>query len=70
MQSFLIVFLGAGFGGALRHGVNMAAVRVAEEGFPWGTLFINAAGSLAMGLLAGFLLSRRARARRKVGVFF
>jgi CrcB protein len=54
MQSFLLVFLGAGLGGSLRHGVNMVAGRVAEDGFPWGTLFINAAGSLVMGLLAGF----------------
>ena len=48
------MFLGAGLGGALRHGVNFAAVRAFGAGFPWGTLAVNVAGSLAMGLLAGW----------------
>ena len=55
---YLIVFLGAGIGGALRHAVNVAAVRVAGYGFPYGTLAVNVAGSLAMGLLAGYFAYR------------
>ena len=51
---YLIVFLGAGVGGALRHGVNVGAARLLGYGFPFGTLIVNVAGSLAMGLLAGY----------------
>jgi fluoride exporter len=51
---YLIVFLGAGIGGALRHGVNLAAVRWFGYGFPFGTLLVNIGGSFLMGLLAGY----------------
>lgn len=51
LQSVLIVFLGAGVGGALRHGVNLAALKLLGASFPYGTLAVNVAGSLAMGLL-------------------
>lgn len=54
MQAYLIVFLGAGIGGAARHGVNIATLRLLGFGFPYGTLAINIAGSLVMGLLAGW----------------
>jgi len=54
MQGYLVVFLGAGIGGAARHGVNAAALRLIGSGFPYGTLAVNIAGSLAMGLLAGW----------------
>jgi CrcB protein len=53
-MSYLIVFVGAGIGGALRHGVNMASARLMGVNFPWGTLTVNIVGSLAMGLLAGY----------------
>lgn len=55
---YLIIFLGAGIGGALRHGVNVAAARSFGTGFPAGTMIVNILGSLAMGLLAGYFLVR------------
>src|SRR4051795_4324919 len=55
---YLIVFLGAGVGGALRHGVNVGAVRLFGYGFPFGTLIVNIAGSFVMGLLAGYFAFR------------
>ena len=53
-MNYLIVFLGAGIGGALRHGVNVAALRLVGAGFPWGTMTINIAGSFAMGVIAEY----------------
>ena len=55
---YLIVFLGAGIGGALRHGVNVGAARLFGYGFPSGTFIVNVAGSFVMGLLAGYFLFR------------
>src|SRR5689334_1557566 len=55
---YLIVFIGAGIGGALRHGVNVIAARLFGYGFPYGTLIVNIAGSFVMGLLAGYFVFR------------
>jgi CrcB protein len=55
---YLIVFLGAGLGGALRHGVNVWAVRAFGYGFPFGTLIVNVLDSFVMGLLVGFFAYR------------
>jgi CrcB protein len=55
---YLIVFVGAGIGGALRHGVNVGAARLFGLGFPYGTLIVNVTGSFLMGLLAGFFAYR------------
>lgn len=54
MNAFLTVFLGAGIGGALRHGVNIGAAKLLGSGFPYGTMIVNVAGSLVMGLLISF----------------
>jgi CrcB protein len=55
---YLIVFLGAGIGGALRHGVNGLALRLAGPDFPFGTMAVNIAGSFVMGLIAGYFAYR------------
>jgi CrcB protein len=53
-MGYLIVFLGGGLGAALRHGINLAAFRLVGTAFPYGTMFINVAGSLAMGLITEY----------------
>jgi fluoride exporter len=54
MRSSLIIFLGAGFGGVLRHLFNAWVMRLVGLEFPIGILAINVIGSTAMGLLAGW----------------
>jgi len=58
MSGYLIVALGAAIGGALRHGVNVGSARLLGIDFPFGTLIVNVAGSLAMGVLAGYFAFR------------
>src|SRR3712207_5562160 len=58
MLSYLLVFLGAGIGGALRHGVNLGCARYCGVAFPWGTLMVNVLGSFLMGALAAWLAFR------------
>jgi CrcB protein len=58
MQSYLLVFLGAGIGGALRHGVNVGCARLCGTSFPWGTLTVNVVGSFIMGACAAWLAFR------------
>ncbi len=55
MKSYLLVFVGGGLGASLRHAVNMISARGLGTAFPWGTFIINISGSLAMGLIAGYL---------------
>jgi fluoride exporter len=58
MNSVLLVFLGAGLGGVLRHGVNLASAQALGPAFPWGTLIVNVVGSFVMGLLAALVYLR------------
>lgn len=52
-MNFLLVFLGAGVGGAIRHGISVATARLLPGvTFPVATLFINVLGSFLMGIIA------------------
>lgn len=55
---YLVVFLGAGLGGACRLGVNELAARLVGLDFPFGTLVINVVGAFIMGLLTEYLAFR------------
>lgn len=57
-MGYIIVFVGAGIGGALRHAVNLAAARLFGYGFPFGTIIVNIVGSFLMGLMAGYFAYR------------
>jgi CrcB protein len=58
LQGYLLVFLGAGLGGMLRHMANLASLRLVGPDLPAGTLVVNVLGSLAIGALAGYLAMR------------
>lgn len=61
MNNLLIVAAGGAIGAALRYVSNNASAWLLGTAFPWGTFLINVAGSLAMGLLAGWLARRGAQ---------
>jgi fluoride exporter len=54
LMNFLLVFVGAGIGGMLRHAVGIASLKWVGSGFPFGTMFVNVVGSLLMGLVAEY----------------
>ena len=64
MTGYLIVALGSGLGGALRHGVNILAARLFGTGWPYGTIAVNVVGSLAMGLIAGYFALKGTASQR------
>jgi CrcB protein len=53
-----VVFVGAGFGGALRHGVNRAVAASLPLTFPLSTFLVNVVGCFLMGVLAGWFTFR------------
>lgn len=69
MLSTFIVFLGAGIGGSLRHGVNLACGRWCGTEFPIGTLIINVIGCFSMGLIAGWFAFRSGGGQQGLRLF-
>jgi CrcB protein len=60
MMNLSLVALGGALGSAMRYLVGLAAARLMGPAFPWGTLAVNIAGSLAMGVLFAMLVRRAA----------
>ena len=58
MMSYFVVFVGAGVGGSIRHGMNIWVARLLGTHFPYHTLVINILGSLVMGLITGWFAER------------
>ncbi len=57
MMPYLIVFLGAGIGGAFRHWANVFGTRLFGS-FPGATMAVNVLGSFLMGIAAGYFMQR------------
>lgn len=55
MMAWLYVGLGGALGAMLRYGAGVQITRWLGAGFPYATLSINIIGSLAMGMLVGYL---------------
>ena len=54
-MGYVMVFIGAGLGGALRHATNLLAARLFGLAFPAGTLAVNILGAFAMAVIVEVL---------------
>jgi CrcB protein len=52
MYAYLLVALGGAIGSVSRFGLSTLIARRWDDSFPWGTIIVNASGSLLIGLLA------------------
>lgn len=59
MKHFLLVFLGGGFGSALRYIIGKYLNDV-ENGIPYGTFTVNILGSLLIGFILGLAMKNSA----------
>lgn len=55
---WIVLAIAGGAGSLARAGVTSLVVRLCGTGFPWGTLVVNALGSLAFGAIVGATRSR------------
>lgn len=55
MYPYLLVAVGGAIGSMARYGSGIVVARMWHSSFPLGTMLINIAGSLLMGLFIGFL---------------
>lgn len=58
VYGYVVVFLGAGLGGALRHSVNLVSRRLVGPDLPVSTFLVNVLGSLTVGIIAGHFAVR------------
>ncbi len=53
MRNLVLIAVAGAIGSVARYGVGEWAVRSLGDGFPWGTLAVNALGSVILGLVVG-----------------
>ena len=58
MNGIIYVAIGGALGASARYLTGLWATRQLPAGFPYGTLIVNIVGSLIMGILMGWLLTR------------
>jgi CrcB protein len=68
LSHLILVVVGGGIGAGLRYLINFFVTRQMGASFPWGTLSINIAGCLAMGVFIE-LLAQRANASAELRMF-
>ena len=68
MSSFLLVGLGGAIGAMGRHGANIA-IGSLPNGFPAATFLVNITGSIAMGLLIGWLAQATPQYQHEIRLF-
>jgi len=70
LSDYLVVFVGAGIGGVLRHAANRTGLVLLGTEFPWSTLFVNITGCLMIGLIAGWFAFRAIGSEHPLRLFF
>jgi CrcB protein len=58
MKLLLLVAAGGAFGSAARYLIAILSVQLFGQGYPWGTLAVNVAGSFLMGLFIALSAER------------
>ena len=69
MQAFLLVGLGGAIGAMGRYGVSVLVGHFWRTSFPFATVIINVVGSLAMGLLVGWLARTLPEGQQDIRLF-
>jgi CrcB protein len=69
MQAYLLVGLGGAIGAVARYGTGVLVGQLWRHPFPLATLLINIVGSLAMGLLVGWLARALPPAQNEIRLF-
>lgn len=55
MPTWVLVFFGSAIGGTLRYFISTVFQHKDHQGFPYGTLCVNLAGCLAIGIVYGLV---------------
>ncbi len=58
IKTLIFIASGGALGAIARYGTSLGVYAMLGRGFPYGTLFVNVAGSFLMGVLSMMLLER------------